>query len=234
MTPASGAGRPVEAVGFDLDGTLFDHRGSATEGVRVFLRELGVKPTDEIVEFWFSVEEVEFEHWRSGRISFADQRRRRIRRVLTELGVEYQDGAADLDRLFERYLANYERAWRLYPDVDEVLTTLRHRGLRLGLLTNGSEEQQRRKLMRTGLEGRFDAICVSEEIGEQKPDRAAFDALARMLGVEPGRCLFVGDSPEQDIAGARAAGMRATLIERRRAGALGLGATVDFAIAEQV
>lgn len=60
----------VRAVGFDLDGTLFDHRGSATDGVRLFLDRLGVDPTETVVDLWFAVEEAEFEHWRAGRISF--------------------------------------------------------------------------------------------------------------------------------------------------------------------
>ncbi|MFK4789513.1 HAD family hydrolase [Microbacterium sp. ZW T5_56] len=221
----------VRVVGFDLDGTLFDHRGSATTGVREFLRGLGVEPTDEIVTFWFAVEGAEFEQWRAGRITFGEQRRRRLRRVLAELGINHTDDPDDLDRLFDRYLIDYERAWRLYPDVTEVLAMLRQRGLRLGLLTNGSEDQQRRKLSVTGLDDHFDAICVSEAIGAQKPDRAAFLALARSLQVEPHSCLFIGDNPEQDVVGAIRAGMRAARIERDRAGAPGLAAVIDAALA---
>lgn len=64
-----------------------------------------------------------------------------------------------------------------------------------------------------------DAVCVSEEIGAQKPDRQAFGILAERLGVAPDACHFIGDNPEHDVAGARDAGMSASLIERHRPGA---------------
>lgn len=217
----------VEAVGFDLDGTLFDHRGSACDGVHNFLSDLGVDPTAEAVDLWFTVEKVEFEHWRAGRVGFQEQRRRRLRTVLTVLGVGFIDEPRDLDRLFEQYLLEYRRAWRSFPETVEVLASLRDQGYRLGLLTNGSEEQQLDKLLAAGLAEFFDAVCVSETIGFQKPDRRSFEALARALGVEPRRCLFVGDSPDQDVAGAASVGMRALLIERRSSHAHGLFAVID-------
>ncbi len=185
----------VKAVGFDLDGTLFDHRRSATDGVRLFLGSLAVDPTAKAVDLWFAAEEAEFEHWRAGRISFQDQRRRRLRSVLTALGIEFDDAPAGLDGLFEQYLTGYRSAWRPFPDVLEVLSSLRDRGCRLGLLTNGSEEQQLSKLSATGLAEIFDVVCISEAIGAQKPDARAFDTLAQSLNVASRRCLFVGDDP---------------------------------------
>lgn len=219
--------RSVEGVGFDLDGTLFDHHGSARDGVRSFLSNLGVVPAAKAVDLWFVAEEVEFEHWRAGRIGFQEQRRRRLRTVLTTLGVDFVDEADDLDQLFGQYLVEYRRAWRLFPETVEVLAALRDRGHRLGLLTNGSEEQQLDKLYATGLAELFDAVCISEAIGFQKPDPRAFEALARSLDVEPNRCLFVGDNPDQDVAGAASVGMRAILIERCGNHARGLFAVID-------
>lgn len=221
----------VEAIGFDLDGTLFDHRGSATDAVRSFLQGLGFTPTDGSVDLWFAAEEAEFEAWRTGRVCFRDQRRRRLRRVFTALGVEFEDEPQALDSLFARYLAEYRRAWRLFPDVIRVLSSCRGRGYRLGLLTNGSEEQQRDKLAVLGLAEMFDAVCISEAIGVQKPDARAFGVLARSLNVECRHCAFVGDNPDQDVAGATAVGMRAVVIERGREGAPGLATVLEAVLA---
>ena len=55
---------------------------------------------------------------------------------------------------------------------------------------------------------------VSEEIGAAKPERRAFDVLAERLATPPGQMVFIGDHPKHDVAGARAAGMRAELVER--------------------
>lgn len=230
MNPGQGADRVVKAVGFDLDGTLFDHRGAATDGVRRFLRGLGVDPTASAVDLWFAVEGAEFELWRAGRLGFQEQRRRRVRTVLTTLGVDFEDEPVRLDLLFKRYLTEYRRAWRLFPDVVETLTSLRARGYRVGLLTNGNEEQQLAKLSATGLSESFDVVCISEAIGVQKPDSRAFETLARLLGVEPHQCLFIGDNPDQDVAGATAAGMGSSLIERHRTGNPGLLALTEAAL----
>ncbi|WP_285725874.1 HAD family hydrolase [Psychromicrobium xiongbiense] len=221
----------VRAVGFDLDGTLFDHRGAATDGVRLFLHDLGIDSTASAVDLWFAVEQVEFEFWLAGRIDFQEQRRRRLRTVLTAFGVDFEDESGYLDRLFEQYLTEYRRAWRLFPDVVETLTLLRARGYRVGLLTNGNEEQQLGKLLATGLSEIFDVVCISEAIGARKPDSLAFETFARLLGVEPYQCLFIGDDPDQDVVGATAAGMRASLIERYNAGCPGLLALTEAALA---
>ena len=221
----------VRAVGFDLDGTLFDHRGSATDGVRVFLQNLGADPSVRALDLWFAAEDAEFEHWRAGRISFQEQRRRRLRSVLTALNVEFDDEPTALDLLFEQYLREYRQAWRPFPDAIDVLLSLRARGLRLGLLTNGNEEQQLTKLEVIGLTEHFDVVCISEAIGVQKPDVGAFYSLARLLDVEPRQCLFIGDNPEHDIDGATETGMRAALIERYRVGAGGLSAVIERALA---
>lgn len=212
----------LRAVGFDLDGTLFDHRGSATAAADGFLSEFGVAPTDHTRELWFAAEEHEFERWRAGDIGFRQQRRNRVTTVFGALGLETPDTPEGLDSVFDRYLAAYRAAWRLFPDSEDVLRRLRLRGVRIGILTNGNQEQQREKLERTGLMDLVDTVCVSEEIGAQKPDRRAFDILAERLGVAPGGCHFIGDSPEHDVAGARDAGMSASLIERHRPEAPGL------------
>ncbi len=165
--------RVLRAVGFDLDGTLFDHRGAATDGVRVFLESFGDELRADALDLWFAAEDAEFEQWRAGRISFEEQRRRRLRRVLTALQLDFVDEPTELDLLFEHYLDEYRRAWRPFPDVARVLISLRSNGLRIGLLTNGNEQQQLEKLEVTGLTGLFDVVCVSEAIGMPKPDAGA-------------------------------------------------------------
>ncbi|KJL44802.1 FMN phosphatase YigB (HAD superfamily) [Microbacterium terrae] len=76
------------AVGFDLDDTLFDHTGAATAAVRDFTKSLGFEATPERVTTWFELESEHFERWRAGRISFAHQRRLRLRGYLRSLGTD--------------------------------------------------------------------------------------------------------------------------------------------------
>jgi len=214
---------PVGAVGFDLDGTLFDHHGSARSAAVHFLGSLGVVASDSTLASWFAAEELHFERWRSGEIGFSEQRRQRLRSVLPPLGVDVPAGDVDVDELFGVYLRAYESSWRAFPDALPLLRSLRASGHRIGLLTNGTEAQQLAKLRRTGLLIEFDVVCTSERIGFSKPDVRAFSVLASELGVEPGACLFVGDDPMKDVAGARAAGMQALLIDGDRRRELPIG-----------
>lgn len=220
----------IQAVGFDLDGTLFDHRGAASSAVDLFVSTLGVPPSADIRHTWFAAEEVEFERWRRGLSSFDEQRRSRLLTVLPTLGIEFDDAASSLDALFAQYLAAYRSAWKPFPDVLELLDSLRGRGFAVGILSNGNEEQQLEKLRAIGVADLVDAVCISEAIGVQKPDARAFEHLATKLGVTPGECLFVGDDPQQDIAGAHTAGMQTALIERYRDGSPSLAAIVDAAL----
>ncbi len=204
----------LRAVGFDLDGTLFDHRTSARAGFDRFYQELGIAVSDSARSAWFAEEEKQFERWRSGEISFQEQRRERLRTVLPPLGIEPPSDDRGLDSLFDLYLREYRIAWQLFPDSIELLEVVRRLGYRIGLLTNGSEQQQLDKLRQTDLIGEFDVVCTSERLGVQKPDPRAFRALAAELGVAPSECLFIGDNPSQDAQGARSAGMPSLLVDR--------------------
>lgn len=219
-----------KAVGFDLDGTLFDHHGSATQAVDVLIRAFGVEPSARVRQLWFETEDAEFERWRLGEVSFQEQRRRRLRTVMRSLGLSPLKNDNGLDSLFDEYLAAARSAWQPFPDSAEVLVDLRRRGFTLGVLTNGAEVQQIDKLKTTGLYDLVDVVCISEALGVQKPDPLAFRTLTERLGVLPAECLFVGDHPEHDVAGARAAGMEAVLIERLADDWAGLAATIEGAI----
>lgn len=216
----------LRAVCFDLDGTLLDHRGSARAGATHFLESLGVAATESALDSWFAAEDEQFERWRSGQISFQEQRRERLRTVLPSLGCQPPSDLTSLDSLFDGYLRSYRASWRAFPESVPLLQELRGRGYRLGLLTNGAEAQQLDKLAHTGLDGAFDAVCISERIGFQKPDERAFLTLAHELGVDASDCLFVGDNALQDLAGARSAGMDGLLINHYAEEALGIETAV--------
>ena len=162
----------VRAVVLDLDGTLLDHRGSARRALGEWLPALGVEPTDALATAWFEAEGVHHAAWARGEVSFAEQRRRRLRRFLPLIGRPVGDDA-DLDAVFAGYVGAYERAWAAYPDAADALAALRDAGLATAVLTNGTVEQQRAKLRACGLGGLVSPLLTSEELGAAKPDPAA-------------------------------------------------------------
>lgn len=76
----------------------------------------------------------------------------------------------------------------------------------LGVITNGPAAMQRGKLMQAGLTHRFPVIIVDSEFGHPKPDGRIFAHAAASVGCVPEELLFVGNSPEADVAGAVSAG----------------------------
>lgn len=117
------------------------------------------------------------------------------------------------EALAQAFMHERRREYVVYPDVVPALQALRGR-VRLGLVTNGPGDLQREKLARTGLEAWFGAVAVSSEVGAGKPEPSLFHHALATLGARPDAAVMVGDAPERDVAGARACGMKAVLVER--------------------
>src|SRR4029450_665152 len=67
---------------------------------------------------------------------------------------------------------------------------------------------QEAKISRLGVSGLMDVVLISEREGVRKPDAEIFHRALGRLGVSPSDAWFVGDNPEDDVAGAAAAGLR--------------------------
>jgi len=100
-----------------------------------------------------------------------------------------------------------------YPDAAPTLAALRSAGIRLSVVSNW-DCSLRSVLAEVGLAGAVDAVVVSAEVGAQKPDAPIFVAALAALRCTAEESVFVGDSFEIDVAGARAAGLRAILLDR--------------------
>jgi len=94
----------------------------------------------------------------------------------------------------------------------EVLETLKSNGFRLGVVTNGEDYGQNRKVDYLSLRTHVDSIVISGVVGCKKPDPAIFDHACRELEVEASQCWFVGDHPVNDVVAARQVGMRSVWI----------------------
>jgi putative hydrolase of the HAD superfamily len=103
--------------------------------------------------------------------------------------------------------------YRLFSDTMPVLDELERRGIVLGVVSN-FEPWLRDVLEHQGVLHRLSAVAISGELRVAKPDPAIFRHALEQAAVEPERTVYVGDSPEADIAGARAAGIRPVLIDR--------------------
>lgn len=96
---------------------------------------------------------------------------------------------------------------RLYDGVPEALDVLRKHGYRLWLLSNAQRAFTAYELRALGLDDKFDGIYLSSDYQCRKPDERFFRALLDSEGLDPARCLMIGNDRETDIAGAQHAGL---------------------------
>jgi putative hydrolase of the HAD superfamily len=100
-----------------------------------------------------------------------------------------------------------------FPDSAPFLGELRSRGIRTVVVSNWDFSLHER-LRETGLAALVDGAIASAEIGAAKPDGAIFAAALRIAGTRADETWHVGDTPEADVEGARAAGIHPVLIAR--------------------
>ena len=92
-------------------------------------------------------------------------------------------------------------------DVKETVIELSKRGYLMGIIANTITETEIPDYLKTdGLTNYFKTVVLSSKVGIRKPNPEIYWEAARMIGVEPEKCVYVGDNPVRDVEGTRAAG----------------------------
>jgi len=197
---------------FDLDDTLLDHEGSEKRAALRLREEYGLEKwsPNAFLHQWEALSNEHIATYFSGLITFQEQRRRRIRAIFEDASIPDEEA----DAIFETYLQAYEATWALFADAIPCLDALN--GMRLGMISNGNSDQQRRKLKATKIDQRFETVVISSEVGIAKPDAGIFHEACRQMNVNPSDCIMVGDNWDRDVLGARLAGLRAIWLCRDR------------------
>jgi putative hydrolase of the HAD superfamily len=125
--------------------------------------------------------------------------------------------AADSCARFDDFEGCFDRLWRHFADPAawaprpggrELLARLHGRGLRLAVVSN-FDHRLPALLAGLGLAAHLDAVILPSEARAAKPALRIFKLALEQLGVSPAEAVFLGDDAERDLAGARAAGLRA-------------------------
>ena len=195
---------------FDIDDTLLDHTSAeeqAAQQLYAHFRHRLPHTGPDFAALWKHVAEQHMAAFLAGAISFTEQRRRRIRAVFPA-PLEDQEG----DRLFRIYLAYYEQAWSVFPDVLPCLDRLTEHTL--GIISNGNTEQQKKKLNVLGIAARFSLVVTSEAVGVAKPDPRIFTRACHVAVAHPTQCVYVGDRLDTDARAAHQAGWTGIWLNR--------------------
>jgi putative hydrolase of the HAD superfamily len=135
--------------------------------------------------------------------------RQTIRLIAQRAGVDPTDEQLDEASAIRRQLL--ESMFELRPEAVPTITRLRQHGLKIGLLSDCSNELPD-AWHGLPLVDLVDAPVFSCREGTRKPDPRLFRTVARNLGVKPAECLYVGDGGGRELTGSSAVGMRAVLL----------------------
>ena len=124
----------------------------------------------------------------------------------TDQTVRFPDFEAFFEELFEGYAG--AGAWALRPGARETLQRLHDRDLRLGVVSD-FDHRLTRILEELEIAEFFQAVVLPGPEGLAKPSPEPFENALEALGVSAPEAVYVGDDPERDLAGARAAGLAA-------------------------
>ncbi len=135
------------------------------------------------------------------------------RGLLAQLGLEPDAGT--LRRYTEALESWFGRPGtiRPYAEVGDVLDALQNRGQRLGIVSNWSWNL-RERVAQAGLDSYFEMVWASAYAGCNKPHPCIFEQILAQMDLPPKRALYVGDSYQHDVIGARNAGVEVALLDR--------------------
>lgn len=187
----------LQAIVFDLDGTLADTASDVREALVKALASEGLPPVD----------------LTSVRLMIGGGPRLLVIRALDRLCVVDDD--ARVSRLTNRFHAEYllqgNKTSQLFDGVGEGLDRMKAAGLKLGLCSNKPDDLCQLIVDDFGLRTKLDAVLGSDAGLPKKPNPAPLLHIIEKLGATPATSLYVGDS-ETDVRTARAAGVRVVLV----------------------
>lgn len=193
----------IDTVFIDLDNTLLDFYATEDHILGEALSRHGIAPTPEVVARYQDINVAQWLLLEQGKIGIDEVGVSRFARLIEEFGY-----SADVKALSDTYEHLMENACFLVPGAEALLQALSEH-YRLCLVTNGMGEVQHNRIRNCGLEGYFDEIFVSSDLGCVKPNPDFFEACFKVLGnIEVKNCVMIGDGLNADMRGGIQMGMR--------------------------
>jgi 2-haloalkanoic acid dehalogenase type II len=205
----------MQTILFDLDDTLFDHRHASLcalatiRSAHIALQAIEIPALETIYREWLERTHLDV---LAGRLTFEKARALRWQKVFAHVDALIDDFEADTIARMARNC--YQQNRQVVAGTVELLTTLRERGLKIGIITNNMTVEQVEKLAHCGITDLIDDLLTAEDAQVTKPDPRIFQMALARLNTSPDKAVMVGDSWASDVLGARTVGICAIWLNR--------------------
>lgn len=197
----------IDTIVFDVDDTLYDNQKVFNRAFEQAFKERNLIYNPMELFFCFRKNsDLYFNEFSKGKLPKDVYRYKRLNQTVKFLG--YQDISKKESDIFQKaYCSNLDKI-EIEENMLKIIKLLKSKQFNIGVITNGPHDRQWRKIKNLGLENWIDKknIIVSGDYEVSKPDQKIFKICESQMGLlNPSHCLYVGDSYENDVIGAKKA-----------------------------
>lgn len=197
----------LKAVIFDLDDTLYDYHSLHIEAVKALEAYTCAhyNITGEKFRALFAAAKEDTKRILEG-TGASHNRLLYCQKILEYLGASPVENALEMYEIYWGYILKH---MKLRDGAPELICECKKRAVKIGICSDLTAHIQHRKLRALGIAPLIDALVTSEEAGAEKPDSRMFAMILEKLNCQPNEALFIGDSLERDVCGAKRFGITA-------------------------
>ncbi|HPQ21587.1 MAG TPA: YjjG family noncanonical pyrimidine nucleotidase [Saprospiraceae bacterium] len=195
--------RDIRYILFDLDNTLLDFNYSSKQAFLATCKVLGIPRNDETYQVYKNINHELWSKLEKGEIT-TDQ----LKVLRWKFLMDYVHSAGSPEIANDFYLSQLVEHTR-FKKYGRKLVEKSSKTYGISIITNGLKEVQRKRILKSGVESKFDHVVISEEIGWAKPAYEYFEHIHTLIGKPcKSSVMVVGDNLTADIMGGDSFGYR--------------------------
>ena len=205
----------IQHIFFDLDNTLWDHRGNAYSTLKEIFKRQDVKEKfnidfEDFHQEYFTINERLWEQIRDGEIDKEYLRKHRFYDTFLFFGIDDFDLSQTFENNFLDEILNYND---LVVGAFEILEYLYDKGYKLHILSNGFKEVTHKKCELSGIQNYFQTIPSADEINIRKPQPEIYDYALKKAKAQKEDSMMIGDDWIADVEGGKSFGLEVVFFD---------------------
>lgn len=205
----------IQHIFFDLDNTLWDHRGNAYSTLKEIFKRQDVKERfnidfEDFHQEYFTINERLWEQIRDGEIDKEYLRKHRFYDAFLFFGIDDFGLSQTFENNFLDEILNYND---LVEGAFEILEYLYDKGYKLHILSNGFKEVTHKKCELSGIQNYFQTITSADEINIRKPQPEIYDYALKKANAKKEDSMMIGDDWIADVEGGKSFGLEVVFFD---------------------